>query len=80
MVIARFLIRYVLPWLAKFFIGRTIRKMQNAQQNQTRKPSDDFVEKKVGNVTVKFNPNKKKGDESNKRENNDDYVDFEEVK
>jgi len=75
LLIMRFLIRYVLPLLARYFIGRTMRNMQQNQGNTQQKSSNtDEVEKKVGNVTIRFNPNKKKKDSKDKP---DDYADFE---
>ncbi|MGY6562735.1 MAG: DUF4834 family protein [Luteibaculaceae bacterium] len=78
-LVLRLLIRFVLPILAKFFIGRTIRNMQKNQggaYGSTVNKNPDEVEKKVGDVTVKFKPKKDKPKDDDKGE----YTDFEEVK
>ena len=63
--LAKLVMRYVLPLLAKYFIRRT----QKRYQEQTQPPKQ-----KVGEMHVKYSPEKKK-----ELDDLGEYIDYEEI-
>ena len=58
--------RYVMPYIARYFI----RKSMKAHQQESREP-----ERKTGEIHVDYSPQKK-----NRSQNLGEYIDYEEVK
>ncbi len=71
-IVILFLIIYLLSLLFKFFIRRTLKKIQKNFQEQTNNYNN--TTKKEGDVTINYSSGKKQTG------NNDgEYVDFEEI-
>lgn len=62
----RLFARYVLPYIARYFIRKTVKAQQNRQPQANRKP---------GEIHVDYRPDKK-----TRADNLGEYVDYEEIK